>query len=1384
MSKVYHKDILRSVKKGWKRFLSIVVITVLGVTMMTGLYAACLDMYYSADQFFDKQNLFDIRILSTLGLTEEDVEALSRVDGVALAEGAYSETVHTDVGGVCKSAEMTVLSAKGLNSPYLLSGRLPANQGEIAVTQKYLDESGKALGDALTIEEDLDEDGGEIAEEAPTGTGGEAVPDDDGDPNSDIDTDIEMDLKEDAETPTFANTTYLITGVVTNPMDIQSNGMGSAFRSAAASDYVFFITAADADHDIFTAVYIVLDGTQEMDSFSDEYEHAVQAVIDNIESRIKAQREQARYDAVLTEARSKIQDAETTMNEKFAEADEKFADAWADIAKARQELVDAEATLAGEEKDAKQKIAQARSELESAKRKLADVEAQLTDGEARLAEGEAELRTGEADLAEGEKLLAEGEAELNENAQKLTEGKQRLAKERQNAEEQLADAAQQLSAAQSQLDAARAQLEAGIAQLKSSLGDAWPEDEWNALVSAAAALAAANADDAALAAGTAAESAALAGALQVRADAMNAVLTQQISQTQIGLDIANQGIAALEEQLETAAQQAAAAQASLDEKLALAGAAQTALNLETETLNSLEEGTPQYEAQLAVVAAGRRSLEEAKAAAVGAQEALEGANASVAGLTAERGAKTAEAAQLAAALEQMNAQAAQLAALPASGVQAALGMGKVNGGQQVLNAHKAAFSEQREDAFRQLAEAEAELVEGEAQITEARRTIEEKKAELEDGRAKLDDGRAELEDKKADLAEGRAKLEDGKIDLAKGEAKLNAEGADARAKIADAREEIAEGKQELADGEAELIEKEQEYAGKKDEAQQKLADAYAELDDIDLTQWYVQDRTTLESYSSLGSDLSSIETIGKVFPVLFLFVAVLMSLTTMTRMVEEERGLIGIYKALGYDGAVIYSKYILFSLMACLLGGVLGDAGGFIFLPKFIAAILEQLYSLPQFYLRFDVLYGVGGVLLFMAAIVGSTVLACHSELAHMPAALMRPKAPRAGTRVMMERIPGIWNRLSFLNKVTVRNLFRYKKRLLMTVGGIAGCTALILCGFAIKDSVADLKPKQFEHVYHYDLMAVFDEDNNDALIEQLAADSNIKDYLNLRIDSVKLVNAGGKAEKVQLMAIPDGASIEDYIRMEDLDGALVHPDDSGIFITQNAARMLGFKPGDTVSIQNMELVQRDAVLSGVVKNYLGNIVYMTQDLYESLFGGYAPNGVLAHLADTCADHAAYAETLREKDFVLSAASTAALKDEFGFDLVNAVVLLLIVMAGSLAFVVLFTLSNTNISERIRELATIKVLGFYDAEVHQYTNKETLILTGIGILVGLPVGRVLSGFLTIALNMPSIHFAVHVEPASYLISAAITFCFAIVVNWITNRTLDRINMVEALKSVE
>ena len=1269
MSRAFQKEIRSSIRKGWKRFMSILTITTLGVGMMTGLYVACKDMYYSADHFFDGQNLFDIQILSTLGLTQEDVDILTTVEGIEKVEGIYIETVHTILGSEQKSADMTVLNHGDINRPLLLSGSLPTKSGEIAVTQVYLDESDKKLGDQVSIQE-----------------------------ISQKETNVEESFSTSDNPTNFSTNLFTITGIVLDPRDISSNNdSGNSFRSTITSDYTFFISDKDADTDLYTAVYLVLSNTKEMNCYSNQYKDTILFATSNIERQIKEQREKNRYVSIYREAHSKIADAEKSMNTEFAKADKKLENAWKEIYDARQELLDNEKNLIKNKSAAEEKISEARKKLETALIILDDAEVAISNGEKNLSQSEKALLSGDAELTAGKaklikterelndgqaKLTAaenelergtldlkQGEAELNANASSLTLWRQQFESERSMTLSQLSITEQQLTETQEQLDTSYAQLETELTLLQASLGTPWPETEWNALVTAVTNLSKNGADDSAIAAGTISETSALA--------------------------------------------------------------------------SKINEANP---------------------------------------------------------------------SLVTSVQDAAIKLGKTDAAQQMLNQNLQTFNIQKSSTLQALAIAESDLLSKEKLLSEARTLLETKKAELFTAKIKLasehekltngisalnlgwkdwNRSKDQLEESwiswqngKSELDAKRSELEVGKTEINNALKILNQEELDANLKISDALKQIAQGKQDLDLGESTLTKKEQEYTDEKKNAQQKIEESFADLKELDMTEWYIQDRSSLDSYASLDSDLSSIEAIGNIFPLIFLFIAVLMSLTSMTRLVEEERGLIGTFKSLGFGNADIYWKYVSFAFSACLAGGILGDVFGFIIMPNFLMIMLKSLYSFPQYFLRFDAIYGIGAVILFMAAIIGATMLACRSELVQMPAVLLRPKTPRSGSRVWLEHIPFIWNRLRFLDKVTIRNLFRFKKRLLMTIGGIMGCTALIICGFAIKDSVLRLAPYQYDTIYQYDILAVFDENDYDTALNKLGKDNNIKEILNLRIENIKLINKNGESVSAQLMVIPSGESIEDYIKITDPDGEILVLDDHGIIVTENATRIIDLNIGNSISLQTLELEQYNTRLSGIARNYLGNNVYMTQKLYESLAGSFKPNGALFILSDSCTDPSSYAESLLDQDSVISAVSTDKLRNSFGFDLINAVVLLLIVMAGSLAFVVLFTLSNTNISERVRELATIKVLGFFDKEVYQYVNKETLILTLIGILIGLPAGRILSGLLLSSLVMPSIHFAVYIKPVSYLISATLTLLFAIINNMITNRSLDKINMVEALKSVE
>ena len=505
-------------------------------------------------------------------------------------------------------------------------------------------------------------------------------------------------------------------------------------------------------------------------------------------------------------------------------------------------------------------------------------------------------------------------------------------------------------------------------------------------------------------------------------------------------------------------------------------------------------------------------------------------------------------------------------------------------------------------------------------------------------------------------------------------------------------------------------------------------------------------------------------------------------------MVEEERGLIGVYKALGYSRGRILSKYALYALAACIVGAIVGNVLGFVVLPAIIFTIFSTMYALPGFMYGFEPASSLLAFALFALGIVGATLLTCWQELKESPAELMRPKAPRAGSRILLERIAPVWNRFSFLNKVTARNLFRYKRRFLMTTFGIAGCVALLITGFGIRDTVLSLSPRQYGDagVTRYDLMAVSSADDLDAVVADLEADSEVEDLVRVYIDSLT-VSYGDDKETVQLVVVPEAADLVGYARLEDEGGHELALTDGGAVITKNAEQVMGFALGDELALQDSTLAEGAVRVDGIALNYLSNTIFMTADAYEAAFGEKCEmNGVLAHLSGTSEEQIALSERLTQDDRLLSVVSTAKLVRDFSsaFTLINTVVYVVIVLAAALSFTVVFTLSNTNISERERELATLKVLGFKRPEVHSYINKETLILTGIGVVLGMPLGYALARSLTWILRMPSLYFDVVVDPLTYVISAVLAFVFTVMVNLITNRSLDRIDMVGALKSAE
>ena len=1161
----YVKDTTRSWLRGWKRFLSIAVISLLGVSVLTGIYAGCRDMFLAADRFYDGQGLHDIQILSTYGLTDDDIVALRRIDGVDTIQPERTQSATTDVAGTDKSVTMTEIGVEGLDLPYLQEGRMPTKAGEVAVTEKYLIDSGHSIGDTITITPadtatsfgvDLSDSGDSDGNATQAGTETNESGDSDerqetatADANKSGDSDANGEPVDDETSPQFP-TELIITAQVLDPKDL-TNPTGyvtSALRSPTTADYVFFAPSNGVTGNVYTAISLTVEGAAEQDTFGDEYDRIVDEVIDRIEHTVQDDRQQARRQSIVNEAQRQLDDAK--------------ADAYAQLDDGQRQIDDQRATL----DENRQTLADTRSQLESAQIEIAD--------------GETQIATARSQIAAGRLQITQGRQQINEARTQLNAGKQ-----------QLADARAQLDAAQQELSNAEQMLQ--LARQVRDMLDSVPTVDEATWAQIAALLA------------------------------------------QLGIDVEpdvppGDGMQSIKDQLDATI---------------------------ADTQAQYDEGKRQYDANNAVVT-----------------------------------------------------------------------------------------------------QKEQEAVAGEAELNAQASTLEANATALEQQAT-------QLETQAATLATNKQQVEDGLKQVEDGEAQL------------------ADGEQQLNDAQAELDEQ-------RAAADEEFAKQQQTIDDIAAARWYVQNRSSIGGYSSLDSDVSSIETLGYAFPVVFLLVAVLMSLTTMTRMVEEERGLIGTYTGLGYGNLTIASRYLLFAVLACLIGGALGLLVGFLGIPSLLLVVLANMYVIPGITLEYDWLYGSLGIALFVVAVLVATAVACAGELRQTPAQLMRPKAPKAGARVLLERIRPLWKRLSFLNKVTARNIFRFKSRLIMTVGGVAGCTALIVCGFAINDSVDTLGPKQYEDLYRYDLLVAANDDNADAMADLLTGDADVTDTMRVRLESGEIATDEGSAT-IQLMVIPDGGG-DDLAGMVDLQDVEhgrreLTLEDDAVIVSKSAANALGVKSGDTVSLTDGNMRHGEVTVTAVNRSVIGSDVYIGESAYRQAFDDDAPmtwNAVYAHYEGSGDEQVEYAEELQDDPVVLTAISCEDMRRSFRFELMAAVVALIIGLAGGLALVVLFTLANTNVSERVREMATLKVLGFTDREVHTYVNKEMMILTGVGIVAGLPLGRFIGGLLTAALNMPSIYFEVEVHWWSYLIAAVITLVFALLVQLITNPVLDRIDPVSSLKSVE
>lgn len=1355
--KALRKEFWMEIRKSKSRFISILLIVALGVAFFSGIQASSPDMRYSGDAYYDESSLMDIKVVGTMGLTSDDVSSIESIDGIESAEGAWSTDVTCGEGQKQKVLHIESINDT-VNKLDVQEGRLPEKSGEIFLDSTFASSNEYKVGDKVA-------------------------------------------LREEGDSPVLVTTEYTVVGTGRSPLYISFNRGNTTLGTGEVNGFGY-VLPEDFDQEIYTQIYVTVHGAKGLTSYTDGYENLIAKIKDRVEN-IADDRCQIRLAAVKADAQEEINDAQKKLDDGKKEADEKLADAKEELDKGEKDLEDGRKEYEdgkSQLEDAKTELADGKKQLEDAKTELTDGKNQLEDAKAQLADGKSQLESarsqlsssksqldtarsqlddgwsqvnaakaqladGQAQLDSAQKQVTSGLAELEENQKTLDENKAKLADGKaqiEAGEQQLEAAKQTLTTKQSELDQSKAEIIAGQQQIEStrtqlnaqkqqitdglsqvSAGEAQLQDGISALESAKAQLTELQSQ---LEIVRASYNAALENpdASQEEID----ILAAQVSALEEQEAAVSQQIQASEAQIESQRQQLAATRSELESGLA---AVEDGLSQLSQKESELNAGREQITAGQAEIDAGWIQIQEQENTLAASKAEIEAGEQEL-----EKGQKQLKAAKkkLNKAQKEIDSNAETLAA----------GQAELDANVAKLNDSEAQYAsglEQYNSGARQIAENEAKLTSGEQEIAE--------------NEAKLADGEKEIADNEKKLADGEKEITDNEK------------------KLQDAAKDLKKGEKDLADGKKEYEDAKKDAEDEIAENQQKLNDAKKELEDLEMPEWMVTDREDLPEYTDYGDNADRLRNIGQVFPVIFFLVAALISLTTMTRMVEEQRTQIGTLKALGYKKSAIAAKYICYAFFATLLGSVLGMLIGEKIIPYIIITAYGIMYHNVANTISID--YQPGFALIASAAsvvcTVGATLFASGKELQETPASLMRPPAPKEGKRVLLERLTFIWKHLSFSWKSTIRNLFRYKKRLIMTVFGIAGSMGLMLVGFGIQDSISDIAAIQYRELQHYDGMVIEDSDATEEehaeLFEYMKENEQIA-HCN-RVQMTKISAPKGSSSVSIYLFVPESLSefAKDVTLKNRITGETYELTDEGAAISEKTASLLGLKVGDMIPLKkgDKEYKVRVAVIT---ENYMSHYLYMTPRVYEQTFGEKPEyENIVFTMQEDCKDDLEMAGSrILANPGALSISYTSSLASQVDrmLSTLDAVILVLIVSAGMLAFVVLYNLNNINITERQRELATLKVLGFYDGEVSQYVLRENVILTVLGIMFGAVFGILIHRYVITTVEVDAVMFGRNIKPLSFLYSGILTSIFSIVVNGVMHFKLKTIDMVESLKSVE
>ena len=1139
-----------------------------------------------------------------------------------------------------------------------------------------------------------------------------------------------ISVSEDGDSELLKKTTYTVVGIGSSPLYISFNRGNTTLGSGEVSGFGY-ILPEDFEQEAFTQIYIMVHESGDVISYTDAYDNLIRKIQKRVEG-IEKEQCSLRYDEIVAEANEKLNDARKELEDGKKESEEKLGDAKKKLDDGQKKYEDGKK----EYEDGKQQLSDAKKELTDGKQQLADGRKQIEDGWSQLNSAKQQVEDGLSQLNTARSQLADSEAQINEKQAELTAGYEQLNAAKQqvsDGEVQLREAEKTLESKQAELDSGREQLETGKNTIKET----------------------------------------------------KTALTGQKEQCEAGLVQVSEG----ESQISSSEEALSGQQAQLDELTSQKEALSSqAAELQAQYDAGVEAG--KTEEELAELSTQIQTLNGQISAM---EEQINAGQAQIDGAQAELTAKKSELAQTRAELEsslgQINEGFSQIKeqeeTLSRTEAQLNEGQEELDKGKKELETKKAELSAAKEEiAVNQatLDDGQSQLDSARAQLSSGRQQLEEKQAQLNAGQAEIQANTEKLTSSQAELDANEQKLLDGEKEIRENEQKLK----DAKKDLEDAKKKLSDGKKEYQDGKKEADDKIAE-------AQQKIEDAQKEVDDIETPEWIVTDRNDLPEYSDFGDNAERLKNIGKVFPMIFFLVAALISLTTMTRMVEEQRTQIGTMKALGYGKASIASKYLSYAFLATVGGSI----AGVLFGEKVLPFIIIQAYGImywnigDHMQLDYELQYALIASGAAVICTMGATLFSCAKTLAETPASLMRPPAPKEGKRILIERISFIWKHLSFSWKSSMRNLFRYKKRLFMTIFGIAGSMGLMLVGFGLYDSIMDIAILQYDQIQHYDAMVINDEDATDSqekdLLKFLDGNSEIDHYT--RVQLTKMTAPKEKGSVSIYVYVPENTENfkEDVTLRDRKSHEQYELTDDGAVICEKTASLIGVKTGDEITLEKDNRKYK-VKITAVTENYMGHYVYMTPPCYEKTFGEKPEysSTVYTMKEDAESDLETLGNAILKYPAALSISYTSSTAGQVERMLgsLGAVIWVLIISAGMLAFVVLYNLNNINITERQRELATLKVLGFYDGEVSQYVFRENILLSFIGILAGAVFGIFLHRYVITTVEVDAVMFGRNIKPISFVYSGIITFGFSMFVNMVMHFKLKKINMVESLKSVE